>query len=200
MDSAERRTTVTDRTELRFAEAVEEAFDFLREHEFTPVQSDPTFVRFESKSTYVNVYHGRLSFEIGLEIGLQGDRSKEASHSMSEIIRLVEPEKLAEYRDYAACTVTDVAEGVRRLAALFRRYIDAGILDDGGFFERLRRSHTAAVDNYWREMDLARVRRELDAAWHAKNYAKVIEVLEPLREHLSSTELRKLEYAKKNLD
>ena len=201
MDAAEGMTTMptTDRHPLRFAEVVKENFSFLQDHGFKRVQSEPTFVRFESRRSYVNVYHGRRSFEIGLEIGLQGDRPKEACHSMSEIIRLVEPEKLAEYKDYAACTVTDVAEGVRRLAALFRRYIDAGILDDAGFFERLRESHKAAVHDYWKKGELTHARRELDAAWHAKNYAKVVELLRPLRDALTPTELHKLEYAEKHV-
>jgi hypothetical protein len=201
MDAAEALTTMptTDRHPLRFAEMVEENFSFLQEHEFKRLQSEPTFVRFESRRSYVNVYHGRRSFEIGLEIGLLGAGSDEIPHSMSEIIRLVEPEKLAEYRDYGAHTAEDVAEGVRGLAARFRRYVDAGILDDAGFFERLRESHKAAVDDYWKKGELTQARRELDAAWHAKNYAKVVEVLEPLRADLTSTELKKLEYAKKEL-
>lgn len=201
MDAAEGVTTMptTDRQPLRFAEAVEENFSFLSAHGFKRVQSEPTFVRFESKRIYVNVYHGRQSFEIGLEVGPLGAGSDETSYSMSEVIRLVEPEKVAEYRNYAAQTTRDVADGVQRLASRFRRYVDAGVLDDARLFERLRESREAWSRSYAKEVNLTQARRKLDAAWHAKNYAKVVEVLEPFRADLTSTELKKLEYAKKEL-
>jgi hypothetical protein len=155
-------TMNNNRSELFFAEAVEKHFSFLHEHEFKRVQSAPTFVRFESSRSYVNVYHGRRSYEIGLEIGLLNLGSDEISHSMSEIIRLIEPEELAKYRDYMSNTPEGVAEGVRRLAARFRCNVDAGILEDPEFFERLQKSHKAAVHDYWKEMELAQIRQKLD--------------------------------------
>lgn len=45
------------------------SFDFLRAYGLKPVEEDVTFVRYESDAMFVNVYHGRGSFEIGVEIG-----------------------------------------------------------------------------------------------------------------------------------
>lgn len=187
-----------DRQSLHFAETVERNFAFLAAHGFRRVQNETTFVRFESRGLYVNVYHGRRSYEIELEIGRRGSRN-EISYSMSDIIRLVEPKKADEYQRYAAHIAKDVAKGVQRLASLFRRYVDAGVWDDGRIFERLQKSRNAAVHDYWKEMPLMQARRQLDAAWHAKNYAKVIELLEPLQSDLTRTELKKLKYAKKEV-
>ena len=184
-----------DRQSLHFAETVERKFTFLAAHGFKRVQNEPTFVRFESRCLYVNVYHGRQSYEMELEIGPCG--TSNASYSMSDLIRLLEPRKADEYRRYAAHIAKDVAKGVQRLASLFRRYVDAGVFDDGKIFERLQKSRNAAVHDYWKEMKLTQVRQQLDAAWQAKNYTKIIELLEPLRSDLSPTELRKLNYAKR---
>jgi hypothetical protein len=201
MDAAEEVTIMptTDRQRLRFAEAVQDNFSFLHAHGFRRVRSDPTFTRFESKRIYVNVYHGRQSFEIGLEVAPVEGGPDEACFSMSEIVRLTEPERAAEYRNYAAQTTKSVAEGVQELAARFHRYIDAGVLDDPRLFQRLKESRLAWSRDYAKEVDLTQARRNLAAAWHAKNYVKVVEVLEPFRADLTSAELKKLEYAKKEL-
>ena len=60
-----------DRWKLGFKEAVLASFP----HSFVPavfkaVTEDVTLVRYESESAFVNVYHGRGSFEVGVEIGL----------------------------------------------------------------------------------------------------------------------------------
>ncbi len=131
-----------DRRSLNFAEVVAENFGFLSAHRFRRVHSEPTLVRFESKRAYVNVYHGRKSFELNLEIGPPA-RPEEAPYSMEEIIRLMEPDKLDEYRIYATRTVTGVEEGVQLLAAFFRRYVDAGLLDDVGLLDWFQKQREA---------------------------------------------------------
>jgi hypothetical protein len=52
-----------------FKDAVLSNFEFLHTYGLKPVEEDVTFVRYESDAAFVNVYHGRGSFEIGVEIG-----------------------------------------------------------------------------------------------------------------------------------
>lgn len=189
-------TPVIDRRAFHFPEAVEANFGFLAGRGFKRVQSEETLLRFQSNRVYVNVYHGRKSFEVGLEIGpLQ---SVEAPYSMSEIIRLVEANKADEYRNYSARSAEGVAEGVRQLAALFHRYVDAGLLDEPKLFESLRVDRETWKQGFALEVNLTQVRRKLEAAWHSKDYAKVVELLKPLRDALTPTELQKLDYAEKH--
>jgi hypothetical protein len=159
------------------------------------VHGEATFVRFESRRLFVNVYHGRKSFEIGLELGQTG--SDEGPYSMWEILRLVEAEDAAAYRNFAATTAGGVAEGVARLASLFRVTVEGGILDDPGLFVRLARQRAAVSEAYAREVELAHAREALDAAWQARDYAKVVELLEPLRDDLTPSERQKLDIAKR---
>ncbi len=199
MDAAQRLTMTTlDRQTLHFAEAVEGNFRFLSAHGFKRTEHEPTFVRFESGGVHVNVYHGRKSFELGLEIGPSAHRD-ESPYSMSEIIRLIEPGKADEYRNYAARDADGVRDGVRQLAAIFRRYVDAGVLDDANLLARLERQRQTWKNDFARDVNLTQARRRLDGAWHAKNYAEVVALLEPLRDALTPTELHKLEYAKKHM-
>ncbi|MGH8590336.1 MAG: hypothetical protein ACREXX_13715, partial [Gammaproteobacteria bacterium] len=69
--SKHREVCVTNRAELRFVEEAQTAFHFLVEElGFRLVKCEPpTFVRYESNKLFVNVYHGRLSYEIDVEIG-----------------------------------------------------------------------------------------------------------------------------------
>ena len=127
---------VTDRSVLRFAEEVKDRFSFLETLGFRHVRSEPTFVRFESPRASVNVYHGRRSFEIRLEI--ESASSPTDAYSFSEILRLVDREQGEQYRNYATHTAQGVAEGVGKLAELFQRCIAAGILNDKQLFARLK--------------------------------------------------------------
>jgi hypothetical protein len=74
------------------------------------------------------------------------------------------------------------------------------MLDSTDVFERLRVQRQAWTRDFAREVNLYQARRKLDAAWHDKNYAKIVELLEPICEELTSIELKKLDYAKKQIE
>jgi hypothetical protein len=50
-----------------------------------------------------------------------------------------------------------------------------------------------------REGNLSVVRSKVDAAWHAKDYARVIELYGPVREDLTEVEAKKLAYAEQQV-
>ena len=191
--------STNDRRDLRFAEVAEVKFNLLQEHGFKRMQSEPTLVRFESRRAYVNVYHGRQSFEVGLEIGSLVAGADETSYSMSEIIRLVDAGEADGYRNYVAHSPERVAEGVQRLAMLFSRYVNAGALGDTVLFERLREGRELWSREYATDVNLTHARQKLGVLWHAKDYPKVVELLSPLRDALTPTEVHKLEYAEKHV-
>src|SRR6266508_1197859 len=67
------------RESLGFAPAATQAFSFLVERlGFRLAKQEPTFVRYESKSVFVNIYHGRSSYEIGVEVGPRAQTPREA--------------------------------------------------------------------------------------------------------------------------
>ncbi len=200
MDASEGMRTMVrgKQRNLNFEKAVGKYFGFLHEHGFECARSEPSLVRFESQRNYVNVYHGRQSFEIGLEVGSLAT-DVEDIYSMSEIIRLIEPAEADGYRNYAARSPDSVIEGVQRLAMLFRRYVDAGVLDNAGLFEQLRKNRETWSREYARKVHFAQARQRLDVVWHEKDFEKIVELLRPLRELLTPSELQKLEYAERHL-
>jgi hypothetical protein len=71
-------------------------------------------------------------------------------------------------------------------------------LDDPGLFERLRKDRESWVRDYAQKVNLTQKRRELEEAWRAKDYVRVVTLLRPLRDALTPSELKKLEYAEKH--
>jgi hypothetical protein len=189
-----------DRERLFFAESVRRHFGFLEGRHFTVVTCTPTYVRYESQRLFVNVYHGRKSFEIGLEVGQLTRGRREEPYPISGIISLLDPERAADYQDYATRTAEGVDEGLRRLSALFREYAERGLFEDPGLFTRLQRQRQESGQRMARDVDLTHAREALGGLWRSRDYARVVQLLQPLRESLGPSELKKLEYAEKHID
>lgn len=188
---------VTDRPLLQFAEEVKTRFAFLEGSGFHCVRTEVTFVRYESSRIGINVYHGRRSFEIGLEIG--STSSPTEVYSFPEILRLADHQQGEQYKYYAAHTTQGVAEGVTKLAELFRHYVAGGILNDPQLFVHLKVQREEIAKNYALEVALRQARRAAESAWPKKNYVAIVEALQPLRTYLTAAEVAKLEFAKKRL-
>lgn len=187
--------SISDRSVLRFAEEVKDRFSFLEALGFRRTCSEATLVRFESPSIGINVFHGRRSFEIGLEI--QSTQLPTESYSIPEIVRIFDKEQGVQYKYYATHTAQGVSEGVRQLAKLFQRCVAAGLLNDTQFFSRLEQQKKELVAKYALEVQLRQARRESEIGWRKKDYAAVVKALKPLRAGLTATEVGKLEYAEK---
>jgi len=55
-------------------------------------------------------------------------------------------------------------------------------------------------DRQWaEEQRLGEVRQEIDSAWRAKDYARVISLFEEIKEKMTTAETKKLEYAQKHV-
>lgn len=184
-----------DRPILRFAEEIKDRFSFLEPLGFRQICSAATFMRLESPSIGINIFHGRRSFEIGLEI--YSTLAPTETYAIPEIVRLVDKGEGDQYKYYAAHTMQGVAEGVGKLAEHFQRCTAAGILSDNQLFARLKQQRQELITRYALEVELRQARRNSEIAWCKKDYAAFVEALKPLRESLTPTELRKLEYAEK---
>ena len=186
---------IADRSLLRFADEVKTRFAFLETLGFRCVRSEATLVRFKSSKLTISVYHEKLSYEISSAIeSAQGSDA----YSFSEVLCLVNGERIEQYRDYATHTVEGVAEGVRQLVELFRKCLDVGILNDNEFFPSLKLQREKWARKYALETQLEQARKKSESAWADKDFEKVVQVLAPFHDHLNPSDLKKLEYAKKH--
>ena len=192
--------TSGNRASLGFSEAVISAFNFLVEDfAFTCVRKDVTIVRFESNSTFVNVYHGRVSFELNVEIGelTIGGVLPENPFTIEEILHLVNPKEAVNYRPFQVHTVESVKKFVSDLANLVKQYATPALIGDHGFFRRLSELRTQRSNEYLNSVRLNRTRTEVETEWHRKNYRRVMELYDSMLEDLTPAEAKRLAYAKK---
>lgn len=180
-----------ERTRFDFASAVSERFAFLDDLGFSRVESLPTLVRFRKGDLEVNVYHGRQSFEIGLEVVRQGER-----YSMSELIRVTDPETAGRYRNFATTTPQGIAEGLRRLKDLAQRYGNPALRGDPEFFTTIESQRKAWMEGYALDVLAGQLRPKAEAAFRKGDYQEAVELYERIRPRLSATELKKLTLAR----
>ena len=91
------------------------------------MKAEVTFVRFESKTVFVDIYHGRGSYELGFEIGLLS-LDKESWVTLNEIIELAGAQKETGYTFYQVSTQKGVEEFVPKLAELVKKYAKNALL------------------------------------------------------------------------
>jgi hypothetical protein len=191
---------VGNRASLGFAEAVTSTFNFLLEDfSFRCVRKDVTIVRFESNSVFLNVYHGRISFELNVEIGelTAGGELPENPFTIGEILHLVNPKEAITYHPYQVHTADSVKRFVAELAQLVKEYAVPALIGDHDFFRRVADVQAKRSNAYMKELRLNRTRTEVETAWHQKNYPRVIELYDSMHEDLTPAEAKRLAYAKK---
>jgi len=194
-------TVEKDRAQLGFAEAVLTAFDFLVEsYGFRVTRAEPTLVRFESQRVFVNIYHGRSSYELGLEIGRLIGESGEGEHPFSlDTILMLDGAQNPPKALFQASTSQDVNDCVHKLASLVRKYAASALAGDNLTFKRLAEIRAKMSAEIHHAMRLRDIRAEADQAWKERNYPRVLELYESVKSDLTASEVKKLEYAQRHV-
>jgi hypothetical protein len=198
-----------DRWRLGFAEAVETSFGFLaRELGFRVVVAQSTFVRYESEQVFVNVFHGRGSYELGVEVGrwveLDGDVVEE-KFSVGDVIALDHDGAAVGYRSYATTEKEPLGRFVAQLADWTQRFASRVLEGDDATFDHLRAQGARRSEEMMEGSKTTRLRATADEAWHKQDWGRVVdaygEMVSDLRSvELKRSEIRRLRYAQERLD
>jgi hypothetical protein len=190
-----------DRDRLRFVETVLASFEFLGSYGLKPKKTEVTWVRFESKSVFVEVYHGRASYEIGIDIGR---RDRAERYGLDYIVfRAGEGAWSAEGFGRGTMFQVSSREGVQqfvpKVAELLKKYGERFLRGDPEFYDELAKANERASADYTRRQLIEGVRKKANSAWAEKNYRRVVDLYQPLREDLTEIESRRLAYAEKQM-
>lgn len=190
-----------ERRQLGFKDAVLSSFGFLRSYELNPVKEEVTFVRYQSAAVYVNVYHGRGSFEVGVEIG-RLDRTE--TYGLGYIVSWAgkhawESEGFGRGTMFQVSTREGVRNIVPKVAELVKKYGDPFLHGQPAFYDELQKANELASVAYGQEQLLNRIRADADAAWKARDFARVAELLQPIRADLTEVASKRLAYAEKHV-
>lgn len=191
---------VPDRSALGFAGAVTDAFGFLVEDfGFKVVGTDATLVRYESDRMLLNVYHGRRSYEIGVEVGHLHER--DAYHyRLPEVLGAILGESGQQNAYYFQSSSRDgVRSCVEAAARLVKENYGPLLRGDPIALKRVQVFSSRRNEEYTREVVQQPIRESADRAWRAKDFAMVVQCYGSIRKDLTPTERRRLEYAEKQL-
>jgi hypothetical protein len=189
-----------EREKLRFKEAVLSSFKFLDEFGFHAVEEKVTFIRFESPEVFVNVFHGRRSYELGIEIG----RLKEPKERLTigTIIPWAGAEKTEGFGQHVMFQVSSregVQEFVPKLAKLVEKYTIPLLRGDNDAFRSAFEFQAKKWVEYESEVNLRDVRAKAETAWQAKDYARVAELYKSIRNYLTEIEVKRLMYSNQQI-
>lgn len=190
-----------ERARLGFKDTVLASFKFLSDLGLHLVEEKPTFVRYESSDVFVNVYHGRASFELGVEIG-RLKQPDEAKLTIYDIVAWAGAEKAEGFGQHVMFQVSSsegVQEFVSKLALLVKKYGTPFLKGDATAYQAALEARSRAAADYVKQMNLRDVHRKAEAAWQAKDYGQVVELYGPLRKDLTEVEAKKLAYAEQQV-
>jgi hypothetical protein len=188
------------RDKLGFKEAVLDNFSFLSSYGFKVVEENVTFVRFESSAVFVDVYHGRASFEIGVHIGLLGDRNGYVS--LSDIIAWAGAERAEGFGQHVMFQVSTregVQEFVPKVSELVNKYAAPFLMGKANAYQAAHAIASRRGGEYAKQVNLSPVRARAETAWHSKNYPQVVELYGSMRDDLTKVEAARLIYAERHL-
>ena len=190
-----------DRSSLRFCEQTRSAFRFLEsEWGFKVAEELPTFVRYERYPVYIFVYHGRISFEIGVGAGALSEAHPAGDeYDLSAIVELSEPDVGKRYRSPAVDTEAAVGRALEKVALLLRKYGKEVAAGQDAAWRGLEAIGRARIQALGAESAAFQARPKAQVAFREGDYELAARLYSSIEASLSKVELRKLEIARKKL-
>ena len=185
-----------DREKFGFQRAVRKTFSFLEPMGFQIVDDLVTFVRFESNDCFMNVYHGRGSYELGVEVGRK--IIPDTRYRLPDVLRVLAPEFASE-ASYQASNPGAVVNCVQKLGNLTKQY--CGPLWSGSeqVWEEIDWKRSVAAIEETKKYTLGSIREKAQEAWRHKDYRRVVDAYEQMLADLTEVERKRLSFATKHL-
>jgi hypothetical protein len=185
---------------------VSEEFRFLLELGFRLVELDVTFARYETNRRFLNAFHGRGSFELGVEIGRWLDIRGERREELLTLRDVMELERPADggYGEMSAMTPELVRKFVQQLAAWTREFAIPLLTNGDYLFDRISTINAARSQAELEQLEASRLRAQADQAWRQRDFATVVSVYDEIDNELPTVQLRpfergRLDYARNHI-
>lgn len=202
-------TTVTgpERGQLGFATVASEEFSFLLDLGFQLRQVSDTLARYESEGRLVRVFHGRGSYELGVDIGrwIEVDGvSREQAFPLRDVVALRAALTDAGFGGTSATTAESVRKFLQQLAGWTREFALPLLHDGDDFFDQLSRNNAVRAEADQNDVRASLLRARADDAWQRQDFATVANSYSEIKNELSTASLKaseqgRLKYALKAL-
>jgi hypothetical protein len=174
-------------------------FDFLlQDYPFRliDVEEYSSGIRYRYESPKVIVELSFFRHELGLTIGRKDSEEKDGlSVSTTDLIILANHEPFCDL----IFSVEGMESWLGEMAEVLKQHGRPFLIGDTKAYQKIAESQSSRSESYMLEMQLSNIRTKLNQAWEAKDYTSVVTILKPVKKHLSSVELKKLEYAQKHI-
>lgn len=212
MDASGRVITVSapasSRSGFGFEALARDAFSFLQDDlGFEVIESGETRVRYESLQRFVNVYYGRSSYEVGVEVGRWLEIDGRRAEQLFPLVHLLAVEEGRSDLDRirTATTGDQLARELARLASLLRDRATPLLTDGDDLFEAMSELNTVLSESYLEDIRAARLRARADDAWRRRDLETVLLAYSEIERELATVTLRasergRLDYARKHVD
>lgn len=185
--------------ETYFYDLVKKSFLFLvSDYGFYLVSYQNYLVRFESDRVFLTIsYDYSRSYELGLHVGSKSSSPESLSRSFTlyELLASQQAPNSQEYFCIQVVSQEHLANQLNKVAKVIQEYASPILLGSQAGFSDLDRIRESEGQQYALDTNLRLMRSAADTAWRAKDYPKLISLLEPWESHLSTSEQRKLKYA-----
>jgi len=189
-----------DRSRLGFTEAVKSNFAFVKKYGLKPVQEEVSLVRYQSEKVILNVYHGRGSYELGIEF--EREEFPGEKFSLYDMLKWAKGAgKIEEIPTggYQASSREGVQRLVAQMAELVKRYAEPLLQGDAEIYQALRAQQSTDAAEYTREVHLRAVRKQAETAWQDKDYETLLSLYSDMQGDLTPSEFMRFQYAEKQL-
>ena len=194
-------TRPTERKLLQFSELAESALTSLAtEFGMVVAKSTPTLVRLEGPAVFVNFFHGRSSYEVGIEVGRRGHAEElTRPYDLAEVMAVTDADAARRYRRPQASDLDSLRSVVQRAVEQLVAYGRNALAGDPTFFDVLREVRLERAADSGRRLRHASARARAEEAWHLKDHRGVVAALEQLGDAITAAEAKKYAYSKKQL-
>ena len=188
---------------FQFETLVKESFKFLEQkHGFICVESASSLVKFESADVFVDIdFDSSVSYEVSCSVGrLDGFMgSNELPFDLGEIMRSHGIAPKDAHSAFQVTTNESLGKFLKVLAGQLNKLGQKVLAGDPQEFQQLAKQRDEECARYALDSKMRQIRSALEVAWTNKEYGKVLDLLDPVAEHLSEAERKKLHYAKSHL-
>lgn len=189
-----------ERESLGFKDAVVSSFRFLTDMGLHLVDEKATFVRYESSDVFINIFHGRASYEINVEIGRIRDINNRLSIAgIVDWAGAYNAEGFGRHVMFQTNTRDGIQESVPRLASLVKKYAVPLLRNEDSAWGKALQLQAHRWNEYINEVNMTAMREKADAAWRKKDYVRVVELYDAVRQNLTEVEAKKLAYAEHHI-
>lgn len=181
-----------NRDNLNFKDEVRKSFKFLNELGFVETEALNTYVEYQSNNIKLAVYHGRLSYEISVDITIMGNE-----FSLGELLGVLDSDFAKEFKYPTAVTKKSVISAVNLVAHIINKHIGSLIKNNLKLIEILQIQRKLMTEEYALDVLVRQTRPRAIEAFQKGDYLKVVELYEQISDQLTDSERKRYEIAKK---